>query len=340
MYFHTMSISLDLTPAEADFVKERGGAKWIESIVRQKISESSAILRENLPEGYQVTYDDEFAKAQLPQITERIDPDDPAELEAVYYRIVKDQSRLCIQYIYYWNFQVFPPHSYDYEPIYVYFEKDQANKVAFDFWHYTARVISGKPPFLIWGPWHSFTTSDRQNSNAIEGPLLQLDPAVLDKWYNRKPKSKFEISQKLTDPWLLRDWSTFRDERILPQVRGLTMAPNTRIIIESDEAVQAATNRQLFLQATTNIDDLYHGSVKRSTVARLIPENYKTKQTVSEVHTNAERTRKQLIYELQGAGYLKVREGHASWTCEGKEVRKILKKALDMSGASLQQSEI
>jgi hypothetical protein len=118
------------------------------------------------------------------------------------------------------------------------------------------------------------------------------------------------------------------------------MALDTRTIIESDEAVQAATNKQLFLQATTDIDDLYHSSVKRSTVTRLIPENYKTKQTVSAVTTNAERTRRQLIDDLQGAKYLKVRKGQASWTREGKEVRKILKKTLDMSGALYQQSEI
>lgn len=334
-----MPISLEFTPAEADFIKERGGSKWIESIVRQKIVENSAVLKESLPDGYEVTYDDDFAKAQLPHITESIDPDDPAELEAIYYRIIKDKSRLCVEYIYYWNFQTFPPHSYDYQPIYVYFEDDQENKVAFDFWHYVARVISGKPPFLIWGPWHSFATSDRGNSNTIEGPLLQLGPAILDKWYNRKPKARFEISQKLADPWLLRDWSTFRDERVLPQARGLTMALHTRSIIESDEAVQGATNRQLFLQATTNIDDLYHSSVKRSTITKLIPENYKTKQTVSAVTTSAERTRRQLIDDLQGAGYLKVRGGHASWTRQGKQIRKILKKTLDMSGASYQQSE-
>jgi hypothetical protein len=38
-----------------------------------------------------------------------------------------------------------------------------------------------------------------------------------------------------------------------------------------------------------------------------------------------------------GAGYLEVRRCHASWMREGKEVRKILKKALSLSGQPLQR---
>ena len=80
---------------------------------------------------------------------------DPSELEAIYYRIVNHNAESCIEYIFYWNFQYLPPHSYDYEPIYVYLREGQLERVAFDFFHYDARVLSEQPPFEICGLWHA-----------------------------------------------------------------------------------------------------------------------------------------------------------------------------------------
>ncbi len=82
------------------------------------------------------------AMAHLPQVTGSGESTDPTELESIYYRIVRNPEESCIEYIYYWNFQLTPTHSYDYEPIYVYLRDGLVKRVAFDLWHYKTRVMA------------------------------------------------------------------------------------------------------------------------------------------------------------------------------------------------------
>ncbi len=49
--------------------------------------------------------------------------------EGLYYRILSNEEELCIQYFYYWEYQecLFASHTYDYEPIFIYFKNGLAS---------------------------------------------------------------------------------------------------------------------------------------------------------------------------------------------------------------------
>lgn len=128
-----MSFSVNFSPEDTDKVNGLGGAAWIEYLVRQDIHPELYV--ERLPVGYAINFDDTLATKHLPVVAE-YDAPDPSELEAVYYRIVNRNAESCIEYIFYWNFQYLPPHSYDYEPIYVYLRNGkQPSKPSRNFRH-------------------------------------------------------------------------------------------------------------------------------------------------------------------------------------------------------------
>jgi len=149
--------------------------------------------------------------------------DDEANLEAVYYRIVKDASsgKICIQYIYYWDFQYVPflpwlNHSFDYEPIFCFLnKKGRVDEVYYDDLHYSVGHISPKnpdhkrffrgvkPKFLVTHLWHSFDPYDGIGTENIS--LKKLTDDVLTKWWSRKGKSRFVIYEKLKDPFRFQE---------------------------------------------------------------------------------------------------------------------------------------
>jgi hypothetical protein len=245
---------------------------------------------ERLPASYTIDYDDTLAAKLLPVVAE-YEALDPSEVEAIYYRIVKRPNvESCIEYIYYWNFQYLPPHSYDYEPIYVYLQDGQPDHVAFDFFHYDARVISRQTPFEICGLWHAFSDLDQAPTERLDRPLVRLDNAVLGKWYNRPhEKSQFVIRQKLTDPWLVH--STFRDD-------------DTHLLFP------------LAQPALKDIDVYY-----QTTYA---PK--KAFSTVEALHIDPNEMNKQIMDQFLAAGYVEIREGHAFWTPDGERIRIALEK--------------
>lgn len=288
-----MQFSVNLSPEESDKVDQLGGAAWIEYLVRQDIL--PGLYVEILPAGYGIDYDDALAAHHLPMVA-KYEALDPCELEAVYYRIMKrPPAESCIEYIYYWNFQYFPPHSYDYEPIYVYLHDGEVDQVAFDFYDYDARVFSHEPPFEICGLWHAFDPLDHAPIERLDRPLARLDNAVLSKWYNRPyPKSKFVIRRKLTDPWLLRDKSTFRDD-------------------DTDTRFHFAR------PAIENIDEYY----------QTMPAPKKTFSVSDALRIDTSEMKQQIMNQFLAAGYVEVREGHAVWTSEGERIRKALEKNLN-----------
>jgi len=287
---------------------------------------------EPLPRSYRVEYDDTLALAHLPKVVESGDPKDPTELEAVYYRIVRGPTESCIEYIYYWNFQLFPTHSYDYEPIYVYLANNTVKRTAFDLLHYKARVFPTVSCFMIWGLWHGFLSIGTPTSKPIERQLMRLDDAILGRWYKRGPKAIFEIKQKLTDPWLLRDWSTFRDERVLPRSQGLfLMTAKDKEAIESDEEMQGAINRESLTLAVRDINRFYQRGSSIEKVLRSVPKEPRTDKTTVAVAKSMSRTQRMIFNQFRKAGYVKTVNGRATWTSKGQVVRKTLSSNLRRS---------
>jgi hypothetical protein len=286
-----MPFVVNFSSEDTEKVNGLGGATWIEYLVRQDICPELYV--EKLPADYAIDYDDTFAAKHLPVVAE-YQARDPSELEAIYYRIVnRPHAESCIEYIYYWNFQFLPPHSYDYEPIFVYLRDGQLDHIAFDFYHYDARVVSEECPFEICGLWHAFNDLDQTPMKRFDRPLVRLDNAVLGKWYNRPHmKSQFEIKQKLTDPWLVH--STFRDDD------GHLLFPFAQPAVE-------------------NIDAYY-----QTTCA---PK--KTFSTVEVLGIDPSEMNKQIMDQFLAAGYVEIVDGHAVWTSDGERIRKALEK--DMS---------
>ena len=322
-----MPISLD--SEEEHFVESRGGSEWLQRLIREKMTDWSTAYSEILPQGYRVDFDDAFAMAHLPRVTGSGDPTDPTELESIYYRIVRHLEESCIEYIYYWNFQLFPTHSYDYEPIYVYLTNDMVKCVAFDLWHYIVRVFARESDFTVWGLWHSFLSTNSSHSQ-IERPLMRLDEAVLGKWYRRDSKARFEIKQKLTDPWLLHDWSTFRDERVLPRAQGLfVMMPEHREVIAHDEALQAAINKQLLILLVKDIDEFYRTTPQVDQVIQSVPAKERTMATVEAVRTRVSMTQQEILDQFEKAGYIEIVNGCMNWTSKGETIRALLRSNLE-----------
>jgi len=290
-----MLYTVNLSAEESEKVDQLGGAQWIEYLVLQDIF--AGLYVEKLSAGYEINYDDILAAHHLP-IVAKYNALDPTELEAIYYRIVKrPPAESCIEYIYYWNFQYFPVHSYDYEPIYVYLHDGEVDQVAFDFFDYDARVFSHGPPFEICGLWHAFGALDHAPMERLDRPLARLDNAVLGKWYSRgrpHPKSKFVIRRKLTDPWLLRDKSTFRDDDT--DIRFPIAQP-----------------------AVENIDEYY----------QTMPAPKKALSVSDALRIDTSEMKQQIMNQFLAAGYVEVREGHAVWTSEGEKIRKALEKNLN-----------
>ncbi|MFX1598322.1 MAG: HEAT repeat domain-containing protein [Promethearchaeota archaeon] len=171
---------------------------------------------------YEVYFDEHFARKYLPLTHSNLE-DDEANLEAVYYRIVRDAStgRICIQYIYYWDFQYVPflpwlSHSFDYEPIFCFLNKrGGVDEVYYDDLHYSVGHISPKnpdhkrffegvkPKFLVTHLWHSFDPYDGIGTE--DASLKKLTDDVLTKWWSRRGNSRFAIYEKLKDPFRFQE---------------------------------------------------------------------------------------------------------------------------------------
>ncbi len=327
--YEVKNLSFALDPDEEMFIKNRGGTQWLKHLIHEKMNEWSTAYSETLPKGYRVDFDDALAMAHLPHVTGSGESTDPTELESIHYRIVKSPEEACIEYIYYWNFQLIPTHSYDYEPIYVYLKDNLVKRLAFDLWHYRTRVLANASVFTICGPWHSFLSRDRTHSQ-IERPLMRLDEAVLGKWYSRDPKARFVIKHKLTDPWLLHDWSTFRDERVLPRAQGLfVMTAEDREVIENDERLECAINKESLTLFVKDINEFYRTGPQADQIIQSVPARERTEDTLEAVRTSISTTRQEILNQFEAAGYIKVVDGNAVWASKGETVRAMLRSNLE-----------
>lgn len=61
-----MPSSVNLSPEESEKVDRLGGAEWIEYLVRQDILQELYV--EELPAGYEISYDDKLAANHLPVV--------------------------------------------------------------------------------------------------------------------------------------------------------------------------------------------------------------------------------------------------------------------------------
>jgi len=121
-------------------------------------------------------------------------------IESVCRKTIKDERGKVDVYVFYFAFQAFPPHLWDYEPVIVY-ESNSEVTCLYDAFHYFIGC-SRKPELVISYPWRSFyegSTDDKFDFKSI--PQQDLTDNLVSFWRSRRqnPFSLDEIF--LEDPW-------------------------------------------------------------------------------------------------------------------------------------------
>jgi hypothetical protein len=136
------------------------------------------------------------------------------EFVNVYGRVVRDQSQpdiMCLQYIYVWDYQAVPAHEADYEPIYVFVDKDH-HYLVYDLVHYCSRRLdlgasgSAGPGLRVVPGWHSFLPDGELPLDVRDRDLdvQPLSDQHLRSWWSISDyESQLKIDEFLMSPFLL-----------------------------------------------------------------------------------------------------------------------------------------
>ena len=132
----------------------------------------------------------------------------------VYGRVVRDKSQsdlMCLQYIYLWDYQAVPAHEADFEPVYVFVDKEH-HYLVYDLVHYCSRRLDLREPGSI-GPglkvvpgWHSFLPDGELAPEARDTELTvqPLSDQHLHSWWSIPDyEAQLKIDEYLRNPFLL-----------------------------------------------------------------------------------------------------------------------------------------
>lgn len=192
--------------------------------------------------GLKCSYDEKMLQAALPPTTgvttadktlvrslDRFIPEatreaiTATEFVGVFGRVLEDTrwpDTRCLQYIYVWDYQGVPPHEVDYEPIFVFMNKDQADYAVYDLVHYCSRRLNlhgdgGSRQGLRCVPgWHSFLPAGSLESKSVDRLKVQpLTDQHLNSWYSiPNEESKLKIRGHLLDPFSITVPGHFLDK--------------------------------------------------------------------------------------------------------------------------------
>ena len=181
------------------------------------------LLQENLPLISGVRTGDRTLAAALGKYIpdETVEVLKSTEFVNVHGRIVKDDrtNRICLQYLFVWDYQAVPAHEADYEPVFVYLEKNQRYAV-YDLVHYcTRRLDLGSPgqdgPGLRVIPgWHSFLPDSFMKTSDVDSKLVvqPLSDQHLTSWWSiPDEEARLKIEGYLQNPFSLKTPGHFLD---------------------------------------------------------------------------------------------------------------------------------
>jgi hypothetical protein len=142
-------------------------------------------------------------------------------------RSPKIPDLLCLQYLYVWDYQAVPAHEGDYEPIFVFVDKNRKYAI-YDLVHYCSRRLDFELPFggniglqMIPG-WHSFLpaiiTENARDKNLRVQPLS--DQHLRTWWTIPEEAVRLKIVNRFKDPFLLEAPGHFLDS---PDENAITM---------------------------------------------------------------------------------------------------------------------
>jgi len=181
------------------------------------------LLQENLPLISGVRTGDRTLAATLGKYIpdEIVEALKSTEFVNVHGRVVEDNrtGRICLQYLFVWDYQAVPSHEADYEPVFVYLEKNK-RYVMYDLVHYcTRRLDLGSPgqngPGLRVIPgWHSFLPDSSMKTSDVDSNLVvqPLSDQHLASWWSIPDEdARLKIEGYLQSPFSLKTPGHFLD---------------------------------------------------------------------------------------------------------------------------------
>lgn len=136
------------------------------------------------------------------------------EFIGVFGRVLHDKSRkiTCLQYLYVYDYQAVPQHEADFEPVFVFLDKNRRTAI-YDLIHYCTRSLELAPPGVT-GPglnmvpgWHSFLPGQLIEMNSLDRSL-QVQPLSdqhLESWWGiPNDEAKLKIDDFMRNPFEIK----------------------------------------------------------------------------------------------------------------------------------------
>lgn len=134
------------------------------------------------------------------------------EFVGVYGRVVEGgHGFTCLQYLYVWDYQAVPAHEADYEPVFVYLDK-QSHYAIYDLVHYCTRRLDLKsqdavrPGLQMVPGWHSFLPDHSLSKSSLDRSLelTPLSDQHLSAWWGIPDiHARLKIRDFMNDPFQL-----------------------------------------------------------------------------------------------------------------------------------------
>ena len=208
-------------------------------MLRPNIRKDSMTFRE-VEQGLTATFDERLLRDNLPPVSgvrtsdgslasglgkyipaETVDALKETEFVNVYGRVVTDRrsGRMCLQYLFVWDYQAVPAHEADYEPVFIYLEGNSRYAI-YDLVHYCTRRLDLHAPreegpgLRVIPGWHSFLPDSNLKRSEIDSDLeiQPLSDQHLESWWNiPDEEARLKIEGHLLDPFSLEAPGHFLD---------------------------------------------------------------------------------------------------------------------------------
>lgn len=235
---------MKVSPADMSFQQCGSGlkAKYDEKLLKQYLPRTSGVLS-----------GDKTLALTLGKIIpeETVDALNKTEFVGVFGRVIEQngwRGAKCLQYLYVWDYQAVPAHEADYEPIFVFLDKD-GNHAIYDLVHYCSRRLDlfskdgKKQGFRMIPGWHSFLPDGNLGDHEVDSGLevQPLTDAHLQAWWNiTEEEPRLKINNYLLDPFSLQAPGHFMDS---PDEESQTMCcaflEIERALVEFEDPRQA-----------------------------------------------------------------------------------------------------
>jgi hypothetical protein len=102
------------------------------------------------------------------------------------------------------------------------------------------------------------------------------------------------------------------------------MTATDRKVIEDDETLQGAINKESFKLLVKDINRFYRTGLQVDQIIQSVPAKQRSVATRDAVRTSISMTQQEILNQFAKAGYMKIVDGNATWTSKGETIRTML----------------